>query len=211
MSDAWVRPATLEGVRLRVIPTTPDHVADLHAATDPDTFRLFTTKPRGWSEEAMLGYLREFWDRGQVVQSMQIKETGAVVGCSSFFDYSEEHRRLEIGYTWIHHEWRGTFVNPEAKLLMIGHAIESLGANRVQLKTDERNLQSQNAMRKLGLQFEGFLRNHMVMPDGFIRNTAMFSVIPSEWPTMKTQLLARLGYTAADWELVSASTGVSSS
>jgi len=148
----------------------------------------------------MLAYLQEFWDRGQVVQSMQIKDSGTIVGCSSFFDYSEEHLRLEIGYTWIHPDWRGTFVNPEAKLLMIGHAIEDLAANRVQLKTDERNLHSQNAMKKLGLKFEGFLRNHMMMPDGYVRNTAMFSVIPPEWPAMKSQLLARLGYAAADWD-----------
>ncbi len=109
-------------------------------------------------------------------------------------DVRPAHRGLEIGYTWIARAYQGTRVNPECKYLLLRHAFEKLGAIRVQLKTDGRNLQSQHAIEKLGAVKEGVLRKHLILPDGYVRDTVMYSITDSEWPHVKSRLEARLGY-----------------
>jgi RimJ/RimL family protein N-acetyltransferase len=116
------------------------------------------------------------------------------VGTTSYFDIRPEHRGLEIGYTWLGKAYQGTHINPENKYLLLRHAFETLGAIRVQLKTDRRNLQSQAAIAKLGAKLEGTLRKHSIMEDGYIRDAVMFSVIDLEWPEVKAGLERRLGY-----------------
>lgn len=91
--------------------------------------------------------------------------------------------------------FQGTSVNPECKYLMLRHAFEDWGAMRVQLKTDRRNLQSQRAIEKLGAVREGVLRKHMLLPDGYERDTVMYSIIDDEWPAIRDRLIERLGYT----------------
>jgi RimJ/RimL family protein N-acetyltransferase len=88
---------------------------------------------------------------------------------------------------------RGTKVNPACKLALLEFGFEELGCVRIQLKTDGRNLHSQAAIRKLGAKEEGTLRKHGIMPDGFIRDTVFFSILPEEWPDVRANLLARLG------------------
>ena len=107
-------------------------------------------------------------------------------------DIRPEHRSLEIGSTWIGRAYHGTKINPECKLLLLQHAFENLGCLRVQLKTDERNLQSRAAIEKLGAKFEGTLRKHMVLHDGFVRNSAMYSITDEEWPAVKERCIKRL-------------------
>jgi RimJ/RimL family protein N-acetyltransferase len=109
-------------------------------------------------------------------------------------DIRPEHRGLEIGWTWIGKAYQGTQVNPENKYLLLRHAFETLGAIRVQLKTDARNIQSQRAMAKLGAKLEGTLRNQIILPDGYYRHSVMFSVIADEWPEVKAAIERRLGY-----------------
>ena len=123
-----------------------------------------------------------------------LKETGEPVGSTSFLDKRPEHKGVEIGGTWIGRPHQGTFVNPEAKFLMLRHGFETLGCIRVQLKTDENNFQSRRAMEKLGCKFEGILRNHMICYDGRLRNSAFYSVTDAEWPSIKERLTERLGY-----------------
>jgi len=123
---------------------------------------------------------------------MILQGDNRIVGSSSYLDIKPEHRALEIGATWINREWRGTFVNPEAKYLMLQHAFETQGAIRVQLKADARNEPSVAAMRKLNLVYEGTLRKHMIKDDGTTRDTAFFSVLDDEWPAMKQRLEDRL-------------------
>src|SRR5262249_42711802 len=109
---------------------------------------------------------------------------------------SRRDRGLEIGGTWIGKPWQRTAINTEAKYLLLRHAFEDLGAVRVQLKTDGRNLQSQAAIGRLGARFEGGLRKHMLVRDGFIRDTVMYSIIDWEWPARKTELEAKMTQTA---------------
>ena len=96
-----------------------------------------------------------------------------------------EHRRLEIGWTWVGTAYQRTGANREAKLLQLTHAFETLGANRVEFKTHARNEKSRNALAGIGATFEGVFRNHMIMPDGSIRHSAYFSVTAEEWPSVK--------------------------
>jgi RimJ/RimL family protein N-acetyltransferase len=117
---------------------------------------------------------------------------GQVVGCTRYGNIVPEHRRLEIGWTWIAPPWQGTVVNTEAKLLLFSHAFDTLSYNRVELKTDARNAQSRAAMRAIGCVEEGVLRHHMVLADGTVRDTVYFSVTRPEWPAVRDHLRARL-------------------
>lgn len=124
--------------------------------------------------------------------AIRLRADGALVGSSSLLDFRPVHRGVEIGYTWIAKRWQRTFVNPEAKLLLLRHAFVDLDMVRVQLKTDARNHQSQAAMEKLGCVREGVLRKHMILPDGHIRDTVLYSITADEWPAVEARLQTRL-------------------
>lgn len=117
---------------------------------------------------------------------------GRVVGTTSYLDVSERHRAAAIGWTWYSPDVWGTAVNPEAKYLLLKHAFEDWNAIRAFFKTDARNLRSQAALRKLGAQYEGTLRSHRILPDGFRRDSAYFSILGVEWPSVKSRLEKRL-------------------
>ena len=116
----------------------------------------------------------------------------AVVGSTSYLDPVPQHRRVEIGSTWYAPDVWGTRVNPECKLLLLTHAFDVLGMNRVSLCTDARNARSQAAIEKLGAVKEGILRSHMVTQGGRIRDTVLFSIVREDWPAVKARLTARL-------------------
>jgi RimJ/RimL family protein N-acetyltransferase len=117
---------------------------------------------------------------------------GDVVGSSSYLEVRPSHATLEIGGTQYAPEVWASAVNPEAKLLLFGHAFDTLGAGRVQLKCDARNVRSQQAIARLGARYEGTLRRHAVRQDGTIRDSVVFSVIAEEWPEVREGLRARL-------------------
>jgi len=118
---------------------------------------------------------------------------GAVTGSTSYLDIAPDDGRIEIGHTWYGGPWHGTRVNPSAKLLLLQHAFDALGATRVQIKTDARNEQSRRAIAGVGGSFEGILRKHSRRADGpGLRDVAMFSVIDDDWPRVRTLLEQRL-------------------
>lgn len=117
---------------------------------------------------------------------------GAALGSSSYLDIALSHKRVEIGATWYDPGVWATTVNPDAKLLLLTHAFDVLGCHRVSLVTDALNHRSQAAIAKLGATREGVLRAHMVVHDGRIRDTVVFSVVRSEWPGVREGLLARV-------------------
>jgi RimJ/RimL family protein N-acetyltransferase len=112
---------------------------------------------------------------------------------SGYLEIRPLHRGLEIGRTWIGRAHQGSRVNPESKYLLLRHAFETLGAARVQFKTDLHNLHSQRAIEKLGAVREGVLRQYQVRSNGTFRDTVIYSVIRDEWPEVKARLEARLG------------------
>ncbi|MGI8538790.1 MAG: GNAT family N-acetyltransferase [Rubrobacteraceae bacterium] len=120
-------------------------------------------------------------------------ESGKPIGSTSYLALRPEHLSAEIGWTWISPPYWKTGANVEAKLLMLGHAFETLGCRRVELKTDFRNERSRKAMESIPAKFEGVLRNHMVVHGGGRRDSAYYSVTDGEWPDVKANLLRRLG------------------
>ncbi len=118
--------------------------------------------------------------------------TGRAIGSTRYLNISAPNRRLEIGSTWIGAEFRRSAANTEAKLLMLRHAFETLGAIRVEFKTDELNTRSRTAILRIGAQFEGIFRKHMIMPNGRVRNSAYYSITDEEWPAVKAGLDEKL-------------------
>jgi RimJ/RimL family protein N-acetyltransferase len=119
--------------------------------------------------------------------------TGRVIGSTRFLNISKKDRGLEIGWTWLAPDVWKTRVNTECKWLLLRHCFEQLGCIRVQLKTDLRNLNSQRAIARIGGVREGVLRSHMVVRDGYIRDTVMFSILDREWPEVDQKLRKILG------------------
>jgi RimJ/RimL family protein N-acetyltransferase len=115
------------------------------------------------------------------------------IGSTSYLDIALRHRRIEIGSTWYHPDSWATAVNPECKLLLLGHAFDALGVNRVSLLTDVLNARSLAAIAKLGAKREGVLRAHMISQGGRTRDSALFSIVAAEWPAVRAGLLARVG------------------
>jgi RimJ/RimL family protein N-acetyltransferase len=125
----------------------------------------------------------------------RLRSSGAVVGSSRYLNLRPADRVVEIGWTWLNpRAWRSG-ANVEAKLLMLEHAFERLGCVRVEFKTDARNKRSRAALAALPAQFEGVLRNHMIVPDVGLRDSAYFSVIDEEWPEVRANLRRRLDTT----------------
>jgi N-acetyltransferase len=192
-----VEPVTLHGRNVRLEPLEERHAPDLVEASRDclDIFGYIWSWEVDGSVEAMRRNVRRFAETPDwLAFAIVLQETGQAVGSTAYLDIRPAHRGLEIGSTWLGTAYQGTHINPENKYLLLRHAFETLGAMRVQLKTDGRNLQSQRAIAKLGAKLEGTLRKHMVLPNGHIRNTVMYSITDDEWPAIKSALEARLGY-----------------
>jgi RimJ/RimL family protein N-acetyltransferase len=190
-----IQPITLTGQTVRLEPLTPAHAADLNAHAHPDIFTYYAgpTELSVPGFEAWITMMNAATDR-QMFATIHLT-SGQAIGVTSFMEIRPAHRGLEIGFTWTAKAHQGTKVNPESKYLLLEHAFEVHDAIRVQLKTDSRNAQSRAAILKLGASFEGILRNHMVLGDGTFRHTAMFSILPEEWPDVKQKLRQRLADT----------------
>jgi N-acetyltransferase len=119
-------------------------------------------------------------------------EDGRAIGSSSYLDIAPVDGRLEIGATWYGRAWWRTFVNPESKLLLLGHAFDELGATRVAFRTDAANERSRSAIERLGAVFEGIHRHREHRPDGTLRDTAFYSILADEWPAVRAALDERL-------------------
>lgn len=179
------QPVTLEGPRVKLVPLAVEHAESLYETFGhPNIFRYMPLTPpesvadmRALIEKA----LTDAGKYGDVPFAIFHEEDQRVVGSTRYIDVRKAHRGLEIGWTWVGLDYQRTFVNSECKYLLFKHAFNDLGALRVQLKTDSRNEQSQKAIARVGAKKEGTLRNHMVMPDGHIRHTVMFSVTHKEW------------------------------
>ena len=190
-----LRPVTLEGDHVRLVPLTLGHLGALaEVGLDEDLWRLSPSPVS--SREDMAAYIQTALDaqaRGEALPFATVdRATEAVVGSTRFGNIALNHRRVEIGWTWIAVPWQRTAINTEAKLLMLRHAFNSLGCNRVELKTDALNTRSQNAMRRIGAKEEGTLRQHMVTASGRHRDTVYFSITADEWPDVENGLVAKL-------------------
>lgn len=192
MIDDWAVP--LEGSRVRLEPLVPQHEDELWLAVDHD--EVWAWMPPGRIDEAGFSQFFRFLLGANRAEEMftwvvRTMEGDDVVGASSYLAIRREHRGLEIGYTMYSPTAWGTGANVEAKLLMMEHAFEGLGLQRVEFKTDARNERSRGALSALPAQFEGIFRHHMDTAQG-VRDSAYFSVIDDDWPAVKASLAARL-------------------
>jgi RimJ/RimL family protein N-acetyltransferase len=188
-----VQPVVLEGPTLRLEPLLQEHAALLWPKTDPEIFRLMLEPPRDASLEAFEDWVRYCLTvPAAALWTLFVKATGEAVGVSGYLEIRPPHRGLEVGRTWIARSHQGTRVNPESKYLLLRHAFEDLGAVRVQLKTDLKNLHSQRAIEKLGAVREGVLRKYQTRSNGIVRDSVMYSILAEEWPAVKAGLEARM-------------------
>jgi RimJ/RimL family protein N-acetyltransferase len=184
----------LTGTWVRLEPLSQDHREGLRAAADDERIWQHTlVAARGLDYNAWFDSTLAQRDAGnQVPFAVRRLRDDRLLGSTSYLDPSLKHRRVEIGATWYVPDVWATAVNPECKLLLLAHAFEALGLNRVAFCTDLRNERSQAAIAKLGAVREGVLRSHMITQGGRIRDTVLFSIIAPQWPGVKANLLARL-------------------
>jgi len=185
----WNTHATLTGERVRLEPLTRDHAKGLfEAGSDPAIWTWLSLRQPSdlAAAEAMVDGILA--DPGRRAWAQLDARTGEVAGTTSFYAMDARHKIISLGYTWIGSAWQRTGLNRESKLLLLRHAFDDLGANRVSWETDIRNLKSQKAIERLGAQREGVLRAHRVRPDGTVRDTVVYSVTGPEWPAVRTAL-----------------------
>ncbi len=190
-----MEPRTLEGEPVRLEPLSLKHLDGLcHYGLDESLWTLIPQPVR--SREDMAGFIEAALrgqERGTMLPFAVIaKETEEAVGSTRYGNIDLENCRLEIGWTRIVRPWQRTAINKEAKLLMLQHAFEQVGCNRVEFKTDSLNERSRAAILSLGAKEEGIFRKHMVTANGRLRDTVYYSITKDEWPKIKERLIRKL-------------------
>jgi N-acetyltransferase len=192
----WIDPITLAGEHVVLEPLAIEHEAALaRAAADGELWKLWYTsvpapgETRAYIEAALA--MRE--DKGAMPFAVRDAANGEIVGSTRFFNVEAAHRRLEIGHTWYAKRVQRTPLNTEAKLLLLGHAFDTLKAIAVEFRTHFMNHPSRTAIARLGARQDGILRNHQIGRDGVVRDTVVFSIIENEWPAVRANLRFKLG------------------
>jgi len=191
-----IEPVMLEGEVVRLEPLAESHFDGLcEVGLEPELWQW--TPFRVTNPEEMRGYVRAALDGqagGHMLPFATVeRSSGRVVGSTRYMSIDAPNLRLEIGSTWIARDWRRTAVNTEAKYLMLRHAFETLGAMRVELKTDALNQRSRTAILRIGAKQEGIFRSHMLTWNGRRRDSVYFAILDEEWPEVKRDLEAKLG------------------
>jgi RimJ/RimL family protein N-acetyltransferase len=188
-----VKPVVLTGKHVRLEPMTKAHIQGLAKIGVGQSFWDFMLYGNMNSEEDMRGWVMDIISRGKKGTDLPFAvihlASGRVAGATRYLNIMPSDRGLEIGGTWYGVDFQRTAVNTECKYLLLSHAFETLGAIRVQLKTDLRNERSQKAMERIGAKKEGVLRNHMILPDGRYRDSVFYSILDSEWAEVKNNLI----------------------
>lgn len=188
-------PITLTGQYATLVPLTRAHHDDLVEATrDGELWTLWYTTVA--SPEQMRGEIERRLDlhaKGSMLPFAVIENaTGRAVGMTTYMNIDAKNHRVEIGSTWYRKRVQRSAINTECKLMLLTHAFEQLKCNAVELRTSFLNQQSRKAIERLGAKLDGILRQHMVLPNGTIRDTCVYSIIPCEWPSVKSHLQFQL-------------------
>ncbi|MDB5695580.1 MAG: acetyltransferase [Sphingomonas bacterium] len=196
--SAWRGTPTLAGAHVLLRPLDaadlPDIVAAARADDLWDTFYAAVAQLK--DADAWLASTLAQRDAGRVLPFTVLDATGAIVGTTRFMRMSEANARVEIGGTFYARRVQRTGLNTEAKLLLLGHAFDALGCQCVQIRTDWLNRNSRQAIERLGAKLDGVLRGHQRLPDGRLRDSAVYSILDREWPGVRDNLrlmLARGG------------------
>ena len=184
-TETWPRPVTLTGTEVILAPLSHDHAPDLAraAAALGHLWYTFIPAPEGVPAEI---------DRRLALTDMQpfavLTPEGRAVGMTTYMQTDAANRRVEIGSTWMAPETQRTGMNTEAKRLLLTHAFDTLGCIAVEFRTHRLNTRSRRAIERLGAQLDGILRAHMRMPDGTLRDTAVYSITAADWPAIRSHL-----------------------
>ncbi|WP_422639207.1 GNAT family N-acetyltransferase [Undibacterium umbellatum] len=185
------KPMTLKGKHVTLEALEQHHLADIQAAAaDGELWKLFfTSVPSPDNTQNWLNIALEMQQQQKAVPFV-VREnaTGQIVGATRYCNMDINNKRLEIGYTWYATRVQRSPVNTECKLLLLGHAFEEFGCIAVEFRTDWFNRRSQAAIERLGAKRDAVLRNHMILPDGRIRDTVVYSILNSEWAGVKKNL-----------------------
>jgi len=190
----WPDPVTLRGEHARLEPLSHDHLAGLvEAVKDGELYKLwytFVPKPEDMTKEIdrRLGLQKA----GSMLPFTVFDAAGKIAGMTTYMNLDAANRRVEIGSTWYARRVQRTPLNTQCKLLLLTHAFEAIDCIAVEFRTHFFNHQSRKAIERLGARQDGILRNHQVAPNGTLRDTVVFSIIASEWPTVKAHLTYQL-------------------
>ncbi len=191
-----VEPVTLTGRYVRLEPLREEHSAGLAEVGLEQEIWQYMVYGEIQSEADIRRWIIDLLERqskGTDLPFVVVElASGKIVGATRYLNIDIANSSLEIGGTWYGKAYQRTAVNSECKYLLMRHAFEALQVVRVQFKTDLRNVRSQRAIERLGAVKEGVLRNHMTLPDGFIRHSVFYSVVPDEWPAIKANLEQKL-------------------
>jgi RimJ/RimL family protein N-acetyltransferase len=184
----------MPGRHVQLEPLAAGHVdALVEAASDGELWKLwYTSVPSPQAMHSWLETALSMRAQGDLAFALRDMRDGSIVGSTRYFRVDPVSRRLEIGHTWHARRAQRTGINTEAKLLLLGHAFDALDCIAVEFRTHWMNQQSRDAIARLGAKQDGVLRNHQRMADGTLRDTVVFSVIESEWPTVKRHLQYKL-------------------
>ena len=190
-----LQPVTLRGRSVELVPLAPEHCDDLVAAVqDGELWRLwYTSAPSPDRMTAEISRRLALQDAGSMLPFTVVDPvSGQAVGMTTYMNIDAHNRRVEIGSTWYARRVQRTALNTEAKLLLLGHAFDSLGCIAVEFRTHLMNHGSRRAIERLGAKLDGILRSHTVTANGTLRDTCVYSIIAPEWPTVRAHL---------EWEL----------
>ncbi|KRB36301.1 GNAT family N-acetyltransferase [Microbacterium sp. Root180] len=184
---------TLENAHVRLEPLRPEHAEELAAAAVGLEHAWYTSVPSPVDAASDVAQ-RLAWQAEGHMNAWAVRrlDSDRVVGETTFCNIDQPHRHVEIGHTWLGLEAQRTAVNTAAKLLLLTHAFEACDAIAVEFRTHWHNRQSREAIARLGAKQDGVLRNHRLGPDGSLRDTVVFSILPTEWPAVRLGLQERL-------------------
>ena len=186
----WPEPITLKGAHARLEPLSQAHRAGLiEAVKDGELWRLwYTAIPSPEEIELEVERRLSLQAKGSMLPFTVFDAGGRIAGMTTYMNIDAANRRVEIGSTWYARRVQRTALNTECKLMLLTHAFETLGCIAVEFRTHFFNRASRKGIERLGAKLDGILRNHMVMANGTLRDTCVYSIIASEWPTVKAHL-----------------------
>ena len=190
----WLEPVTLRGPHARLEPLSPAHREGLvDAVKEGELWKLwYTSVPKPENMQKEIDRRLSLQAAGTMLPFTVFDAEGAIAGMTTYMNVDAANRRVEIGSTWYAKRVQRTPLNTQCKLLLLAHAFEALDCIAVEFRTHFFNHQSRRAIERLGAKQDGILRNHQIAPNGTLRDTVVFSIIASEWPTVKAHLSYQL-------------------
>ena len=190
MNGSWLEPVEMAGEHARLMPLAAEHEAALcDAVRDGELWKLwYTAVPSPEGMRAEIERRLKLQSQGLMLPFTVVGANGRIVGMTTYMNVDAPNRRVEIGSTWYAQSTQRSALNTECKRMLLGHAFEALECIAVEFRTHRLNTQSRRAIERLGAQLDGVLRSHQRVANGTLRDTAVYSIVAPEWPTVRSHL-----------------------